>query len=112
MSSSWVIHRFRLAFLQENLVLITLRLLRSSELSEWEALDSIYSRYRLAPDAKEFRKVLDVLVSGGYVSSEPADELRKLRITRAGMKLLHALEEEYRAIVLSMETEAPGPIAR
>lgn len=112
MSSSWVVHRFRLAFLQENLMLITLRLLRRSEMSEWEALDSIYSRYRLTPDAKEFKKVLDVLVSGGYVSSEPADDVRELRITRTGVKLLHALEEEYRAIVLSIETEAPGPIAR
>lgn len=112
MSSSWVIHRFRRAFLQENLMLITLRLLKRSEASEWEVLDSIYSRYRLAPDAKEFRRVLDALVSGGYASSEPGYDVRNLRITRTGLKLLRGLEDEYRAIVLSIEAEAPGPIAR
>ena len=112
MPSSWVIHRFRRAFLQENLTLVSLRLLRGSEMSEWEVLDSIYSRYRLAPDAKEIRKVLDALVSGGYASSELAGEVRKLRITRTGLELLQGLEEEYRAIVSRIEAEAPGPIAR
>jgi hypothetical protein len=112
MSSSWVVHRFRRAFLQENLMLITLRLLKGSEMSEWEVLHSIYSRYRLAPDAKEFGKVLDALVGGGYASSESANEARMLRITRTGLKLLHGLEDEYRSIVLSIEAEAPGPIAR
>lgn len=111
MSSSWVVHRFRRAFLQENLMLVTLRLLKSSETSEWEVLDSIYSRYRLAPDAREFRKVLDALVSGGYARAEPGYEVGRLRITKTGLKLLRRLEDEYRAIVLSVDAEAPGPIA-
>jgi hypothetical protein len=98
--------------MQENLMLITLRLLRSSEMSEWEVLNALYSRYRLAPDAKEFRKVVDVLLRGRYASSEQTEEVRKLRITRTGMKLLHGLEDEYRAIVSTIQAEAPGPIAR
>lgn len=111
MTSSWVIQRFRRAFLYQNLLLITLRLLSDSELSEWEVLDSLYSRYRLALDAKDFRKMVDVLVNGGFASYDEADQVGKLRITGTGVRLLHGLEDEYRAITSSIEPAAQGPIA-
>jgi|SRR5271170_3623642 len=112
MPSSWVIHRFRRAFLREQILLITLRLLRDSQRSEWEVLDSLYSRYRLAPDPKDFRKLVDSLVNGGFASCGEVGDVRRLTITRAGVKLLHGLEEEYLAVMSSIEPQSPGPMAR
>jgi hypothetical protein len=97
--ATWLIHRFRSALFHENLLLIVLGLLKDSELSEWEVQSLLYSRYRLTPAAKEFRKLVDLLVSEGFVTLEAARGTQKLRMTSAGMKLLRSLESEYRAIV-------------
>jgi len=111
--TTWVLHRFRSAFFHENLMLIVLRLLEDSEPSEWEVLDSLYSRYRLTPNAKEFRRMLESLVSGGYVGFESAEGARRLRITKTGTKLLHSLEDEYRTIVSKVGgPPAHGQVAR
>jgi hypothetical protein len=74
-------------------------MLKDSELSEWEVLSQLYSRYRLTPGAKEFRKVVDSLVVGGYANFEPMEGGRKLRVTKVGVKLFQRLDGEYQAIV-------------
>ncbi len=113
MPSTWILQRFRSALFHENLVLIVLRLLEDSEPTEWEVLNSMYARYRLAPNAKEFRKMLETLVSGAYVGYETVEGSRRLRMTKAGARLLRRLEEEYRAIVSSADVSpAPSQVAR
>jgi len=111
--STWVLHRFRSAFFHENLPLIVLQLLRDSERTEWEVLSLLYSRYRLTPSAKEFRRLLESLESGGYAAFEPVEGTRRLRITKAGMKLLQGLEDEYREIVSAISGSlSPGTVGR
>ena len=94
-----MLHRFRTAFLRENLMLIVLGLLRESELGEWEILNLLHSRYASTPSAREFRRLSESMVSGGYVDLEWVGKTRKMRITNAGIELLQRLEQEYRAIV-------------
>lgn len=99
---TWMLHRFRSAFVRENLMLIVLGLLRESELSEWEILSLLHSRYASTPTAKEFRRLSQSAVNGGYASFRWVGKTRKLRISRTGTELLRRLEEEYRAIVSSI----------
>jgi hypothetical protein len=113
MPTTWLIHRLRSAFFHENLLLMVLGLLKDSELSEWEVLEILYSRYRLTPNAKEFRKLVESLVTGGYAGFETAEGARKLRITGKGIKLLRSLEGEYRAIVSHLsEARDTGTVLR
>ena len=112
MSARWVIRGFRRAFLEENAILLILRLLRDSELSEWEVLDSLYSRYRLAPERNDFHLLLHSLVDGGFARYEEAEDSGRLNITRAGVELLHALEDEYRAVMSTVQSTAPDPLTR
>jgi hypothetical protein len=94
-----MVSRFRSAWLSQNLVLLVLRLLRESGLSEWEILSALHSRYGLDPTAREFRRLEKELVGGGYALIESGKEGGKLQITGAGVSALHRLEEEYRMIV-------------
>lgn len=80
-------------------MLFVLTLIEASEKSEWEVLDSLYSRFKLTPGGKEFRRILETLVGGGYVAFAPAGGTRNLRITSAGVKLLRRLQDEYKSIV-------------
>ncbi len=106
-----MLQRFRSAFFHENLMLIVLGLLEDSQPTEWEVLNSMYASYRLTPNAKEFRKLLETLVSGGYVAFETVEGARRVRMTKAGVKLLRSLEDEYRAIVSNAgETPSPGQV--
>lgn len=92
-------------------MLLVLKLIGDSEKPEWEVLNSLYSRYRLTPSAKEFRKLLECLVDGGYATFETTQGTRMLRITKTGMKLLRSLEDEYRAIVSNIgEAQVTGPV--
>ncbi|HEV2390666.1 MAG TPA: hypothetical protein VGS04_08085 [Nitrososphaerales archaeon] len=80
-------------------MLLVLMLVEDSEKSEWELLDSLYSHYKLTPSGKEFRRLLETLVEGGYATFTPEEGTRRLRITSTGTKLLRRLQREYRAIV-------------
>jgi hypothetical protein len=99
MVSNWMLSRFRSAWLSQNLVLLVLRLLKESGLSEWEILSALHSRYGLDPTAREFGKLEKELVGGGYVLLESGKDGSKLQITGAGINALRRLEEEYRMVV-------------
>jgi len=99
MVSSWMLSRFRSAWLSQNLVLIVLRLLRESGLSEWEILSTLHSRYGLNPTAREFGRLERELVAGGYALLESGKDGNKLQITSTGISVLNRLEEEYRMVV-------------
>jgi hypothetical protein len=101
--TTWMLHRFRSAFLRENLLFLVIRLLKDADLSEWEILNLLYSRYETSPGAKEFRKLLETLVSEGYASLEPAGKTRRLRLDVRGTRLLRGIEEEYRSIISGIE---------
>ena len=97
MVSSWVLSRFRSAWLSRNLALLVLGLLRESALSEWEVLARLHSLYGLDPSAREFGRLKKELVGEGYATLEKGLGNR-LQITTAGLKLLRRLEEEHRAL--------------
>jgi hypothetical protein len=94
-----MVSRFRSAWLSQNLVLLVLRLLGESRLSEWEILSALHSRYGLSPTAREFGKLEKGLVSGGYALLESGKAGSRLQITSAGMTALRRLEEEHRMVV-------------
>jgi hypothetical protein len=99
MVSSWMVSRFRSSWLSQNLVLLVLRLLGESRLSEWEILSALHSRYGLDPTAREFGKLEKGLVSGGYALLESGRDCSRLQITSVGMTALRRLEEEHRMVV-------------
>jgi hypothetical protein len=113
-----MLSRFRSAWLSQNLVLLVLRLLKESGLSEWEILSALHSRYELDPTAREFGKLEKELVGGGYAVLESGKDGRKLQITSAGISALQRLEEEYRMVVSNAEQpqgnepDRPAPISR
>jgi hypothetical protein len=94
-----MLSRFRSAWLSQNLVLIVLRLLTESSLTEWEILSILHSRYGLDPTAREFGRLGKELVGGGYALLESGNEGGKLQITSAGISALRRLEEEYLMVV-------------
>jgi hypothetical protein len=94
-----MLHRFRSAFFHENLLLIVLGLLSESELSEWEILSSLFAKYESTPNDKEFRRLVESIVNGGYASFEGKVGNRKLRLNKRGITLLRRLKEEYRSVV-------------
>jgi len=99
MVSSWMLSRFRSAWLSHNLVLLVLRLLRGSTLSEWEILSTLHSRYGLNPTAREFERLERELVGEGYALVDSGKDGSRLKITTAGRGALRRLEEEHRAVV-------------
>ncbi len=103
MAAAWMLHRLRSSFLNANQLLMVLDLLEEAALSEWEVLNLLYSRYRSAPGANEFRRLVQSLVRGGYATVELADGTRKLRISEAGLRLRRRLEDEYRAMVSTID---------
>ena len=102
MAATWVLHRFRSAFVQGNLALIVLRLLVDSEMSEWEVMNALYDRYGSSPTSKEFRRLVDELLEGAYATTVEVEETRKLRISNQGRRLFQRLEDEYRQVVSSL----------
>lgn len=111
MAQGWIVHRLRSSFLRENMTLLVLRLLAEGDRGEWEVLSALDSRYGLTPTAKEFRKLCETLVGGGYATLERAGRSKALSITKGGAVLLRRLEEEY-AAVLSGSGPSPGPLPR
>jgi hypothetical protein len=99
MDSSWMLSRFRSAWLSRNMVLLVLRLLRGSTLSEWDILSALHSRYGLNPTAREFERLERELVGEGYALLDFGKEGNRLKITVAGMGALRRLEEEHKALV-------------
>jgi hypothetical protein len=112
MVSSWMLSRFRSAWLSQNLVLLVLRLLRDSSLSEWEILSSLHSRYGLIPSAREFGRLEKELLGGGYAVLEDGKDGGKLRITSTGMSALRRMEEEYRMVVSNIVQSRGGDSGR
>jgi hypothetical protein len=97
--STWMLQRFRSAWLAANLPLLVLRLLRESILSEWEILSRLHEKYGLNPTAHEFGRLEKWLLDKGFVSIEAHADGEKLQITTEGLGLLRRLEDEYRAVV-------------
>jgi hypothetical protein len=115
MVSSWMLSRFRSAWLSQNLALLVLRLLRGSTLSEWEILSALHSRYGLNPTAREFERLEKELVGGGYAQMNLGKDGSRLKITAAGLGALRRLEEEHRTVVSSVaqsQTGSSGGLAR
>jgi len=115
MVSSWMLSRFRTAWLSQNLALLVLRLLRDSTLSEWEILTNLHARYGLDPTAREFEKLERDLLEDGFALLASDDDGSKLKITTSGLKVLRSLEEEHRAVVSSVARPhggTSGPTSR
>jgi hypothetical protein len=102
MVSSWMLSRFRSAWLSQNLALLVLRLLRGSTLTEWEILSRLHSRYGLNPTAREFERLEKELVGEGYALVDSGKNGNSLKITTAGLGALRRLEEERRTLVSSV----------
>jgi hypothetical protein len=94
-----MLHRFRTALLAENLPLLVLGLLRGSSKSEWELLHQLFVRHELVPGSKEFRKLVQSLLDGGYAALETVNAEGRLRITCLGTELLHRLEDELDSVI-------------
>jgi hypothetical protein len=99
MASSWMVSRFRTAWLSQNLDLLVLRLLRESAMSEWQVLSRLHAMYGLEPSAREFARLEKRLVRDGFMVLETSDGDEKLRITPFGLDLLRRVEDEYRKVV-------------
>ena len=99
MVSSWMLSRFRSAWLSQNLVLLVLRLLRGSTLSEWEILSTLHSRYGVNPTAREFERLERELVGEGYALVDSGKDGSRLKITTAGLGALRRLEQEHQTVV-------------
>jgi len=99
MVSSWMLSRFRSAWLSANLALLVLRLLKGTTLSEWEILSSLHSRYGLNPSAREFQRLENTLLGEGYALVDAGKHGNKLKITTAGLGALRRLEEEHQTVV-------------
>lgn len=95
--------RLRSAFLRGNSLVVVLRLLRGSDLSEWELLSTIHQRFGWAPEAKEFRRLCDLLLESGYADLVLSGQTRRLKITGEGAELLVRLEDHYRAIMSGLD---------
>ena len=97
--TSWMQYRIRTKWLEGNLLLILLRLLREGPLAQWEILDSLYRSFGLSPDERIFGELVQSLGSQGYLSIRGEGKRHQLQISRDGLKLLSELEKEYKAIV-------------
>ena len=110
-----MLSRFRSAWLSQNMVLLVLRLLRGSPLSEWEILSTLHSRYGLNPTAQEFERLEKELVAEGLTLVEFGEDGGRLKITTAGLGALRRLEEEHRAVVSTVslsQGSIPGRLTR
>lgn len=94
--TSWVQYRIRSKWLEGNLLLVALRLLRERSLAEWEILDSLYHSFEFSPDEGKFKELVQSLVSEGYVRLSGDTEMNRLQISGDGLRLLHELEKEYK----------------
>ncbi|MDA4115557.1 MAG: hypothetical protein OK442_03245 [Thaumarchaeota archaeon] len=108
MVSSWMLSRFRSAWLSENLALLVLRLLKGSTLSEWEILSSLHSRYGLNPSTREFHRLEKTLVGEGYAHFDSGKRGNKLKITTAGLGALRRMEEEHQTVVSNAMQSGAG----
>jgi hypothetical protein len=109
-----MLSRFRLAWLSQNGLLLVLRLLQESSLSEYEILSRLHARYGLTPNAREFGRIKKTLLGKGYARLDSGLGADNLQITSAGVRLLRLLEEEYRGVVSNMarlENSSSGAVA-
>ena len=97
--TTWMQYRIRTKWLEGNLLLILLKLLREGPLAQWEILDSLYHSFGLSPDERIFGELVQFLVSQGYLWIPAEGEVHQLQISRDGLKLLSEIEREYKAIV-------------
>ena len=97
--STWMQYKIRSKWFEGNLPLIILRLLREMPLGEWEILDSLYHTLRLAPNEREFEKIIKSFVRLGYLQVVSWRREPRLRINKAGLRLLSELEREHNAIL-------------
>ncbi len=101
--TTWMQYRIRSKWLDGNLPLIVLRLLRNVAMDRWEILDSLYNSFGISLDEKELEKLIKSFHDVGYLQVIRAGKRRRLRIDRSGLKLLSRLEREYLAIVSQYE---------
>lgn len=74
-------------------------MLRDSEMSEWEILNSLHARYGFTPSLAEFRRTSNLLVKRGFAELGQGENGASLRVTEDGLKLLLRLQQEYSAMV-------------
>ena len=95
---TWVQYRIRSKWLDGNLPFIVLSLLAEAPLGRWEILDSFYRRFGIVPDEKELERLIDSFVSLGLLQLLRGRGEPRLRVGRAGLRLLRRYEETCRAI--------------
>ncbi len=97
--STWMQYKIRSRWFEGNLPLLILRLLRESPLGEWEILDSLFHSLRLQPNERELERLIKSFVRLGYLQVVRGRREPRLRINKAGLKLLSELEREQSAIL-------------
>ncbi len=101
--TTWMQHRIRSKWLDGNLPLIVLRLLRNASMDRWEILDSLYHSFGITADEKELEKLIKSFHNLGCVQPIGSGKRTRLRIDRSGLRLLFRLEEGYLAIISQYE---------
>ena len=96
--TTWVQYRIRSKWLDGNLPFIVLSLLAEAPLGRWEILDSLYRRFGITPNEKELERLVNSFVSLGLLRLLRGGAEPRLRIGRAGLRLLRRYEEMYRAV--------------
>src|SRR5712692_7130872 len=97
--TTWMEYRIRSKWLNGNLPLIVLKLLRNVSMDRWEILDSIYHSFGITPDEKELEKLIRSFHALGYLQITGSGKRTRLRIDRSGLRLLSRLEQEYKRIL-------------
>ncbi|MBI3116999.1 MAG: hypothetical protein HYZ12_06670 [Thaumarchaeota archaeon] len=94
--NSWMQYRIRSKWLEGNLLLVALRLLRERPLAEWEILDSLYRSFEFSPDEGKFKEFVQSLATEGYIRLSGDAGMNRLQISEDGLRLLQELEREYK----------------
>ena len=105
MATNWMLYRIRSRWLNGNLPLLVLGLLREADLCDWEILDSLYRRYGMTPETREFQNLLNSLVRQGYVEVRRSKDTYRLRVRESGMKLLSEFERVYETFARNLSAE-------
>jgi DNA-binding PadR family transcriptional regulator len=96
--ATWVQYRIRSKWLDGNLPFVVLTLLAEAPLGRWEILDSSYRRFGITPNEKELEKLINSFISLGLLRLLRGRGEPRLRIGKAGLRLLRRYEEMYRAV--------------
>ncbi len=94
--NSWMQYRIRSKWLEANLSLVALRLLRERPLAEWEILDLLYHSFEFSPDEGKFKEFVQSLASEGCIRLSSEAGMNRLQISEDGLRLLQELEKEYK----------------